>query len=69
MTRSTTMTAAGAALITTAGLAFAKAIDALNDGQHGTWRAACVVAGCAATYGIYQLGRAHEAARHERNRR
>lgn len=69
MNRSTALTAAGAASIVCAVGSLAWALDAIHGGQVGAWKVACLVMGGTGTYGIWQLGRASEAFRHERRTR
>lgn len=69
MIRSTAMTATAGAAMAAAGLAVAVSLAEFDHGSRSAWLGWCGIAGCAATYGIFQLGRAHEAARGERNPR
>lgn len=68
MIRSTVRTVIAGAAMVTAGVAMAVSLTGFGRADIRTWLGGCAVAGCAATYGIYQLGRAHEAARQERGR-
>lgn len=69
MTRSTAMTVVAGTCMAVAAAAVAYSIAALDDGNRGGWIGACAVSGSVTTAGLYLLGRAHEAARHERSTR
>lgn len=67
MTRSTVKTVVAAAAMVAAGVAMAVSLAGFDRADTSTWLGGCAVAGCAGAYSLYQLGRAHEAARHERH--
>jgi fatty acid desaturase len=67
VTRSTTKTLTAAAALVAAGVAMAVSLAGFDRADIPAWLGGCAVAGCAATYGIYELGRAHEAAHYERS--